>query len=226
MDTFEGDSAAPSSLHRYLYTADDPVDRSDPSGKDFGLDAAIAGAIGNTINAMEANVSSAIIQGIQCEQQGTCKNGTTGALFDLAFTALAATVVIGAIAVVGNLVKQLPLRFSQISAGVRFQEGTGFVFQGETISAVAAKLRTGAASPAAVPVRFIIRGSTRLIVDTRSALALIRAGVVESEWVLVDITGSAEEAAMTKRLAKSGLTDEGTDLIRITGLGQNASNIE
>jgi hypothetical protein len=48
----------------------------------------------------------------------------------------------------------------------------------------------------------------------------MRAGVAESQWVLVDITGSAEEAAMTARLAENGLTNEGTDLIRITGLGQ------
>jgi hypothetical protein len=134
MDTFEGGSADPSSLHNYLYTANDPIDLSDPTGKQFGLDATIAGAIGNTLNAMEANVSNAVVQGLICQQQGTCKNSTVGALFDLAFTSLAATVFIGAVAVGGKIFKQLPLRFSQITASSSFSaEGT---FAGETIGSL------------------------------------------------------------------------------------------
>ena len=35
MDTFEGDPQSPASLHRYLYTGGNPVDRFDPSGRDF-----------------------------------------------------------------------------------------------------------------------------------------------------------------------------------------------
>jgi hypothetical protein len=33
MDTYEGDSQLPSSLHRYLYSSGDPVNRVDPSGR-------------------------------------------------------------------------------------------------------------------------------------------------------------------------------------------------
>jgi RHS repeat-associated protein len=226
MDSYEGDSASPISLHKYLYTGDEPVDRSDPTGRDFGLaDAAIAGAIANTINAIEANVGTSVLQGLQCEQEGTCKSGTTGALFDLAFTAVAATVVIEAFAVAGKVVERLPLRFSQIEASVRFQKGGPFEFQ--TIGAIAAKLRSGFISPSALPVQYIVRGGTRLIVNTRSSLALMRAGVPESAWVLIDMTGDLEvESAITKRLAYNGLTDGGTDVLRITGLGQTASNLQ
>lgn len=32
MDSFEGDSFEPISLHKYLYAGDDPVNRIDPSG--------------------------------------------------------------------------------------------------------------------------------------------------------------------------------------------------
>ncbi len=227
MDSFEGGSADPSSLHKYLYTANDPIDLSDPTGKQFGLDATIAGAIGNTLNAMEANVSNAIVQGLICQQQGTCKNSTVGALFDLAFTSLAATVFIGAVAVGGKIFKQLPLRFSQITASSSFSaEGT---FAGETIGSIAAKLRTGKISPAAVAVQYIVRGGVRLIVNTRSALSLLRAAVPEAAWDLVDVTGNAEaEAALTSRLANNGLAEEGTEVLRITqpGISTNASGLQ
>lgn len=38
MDTFQGRQTDPLSLHRYLYASDDPVNRTDPSGNDDGLD--------------------------------------------------------------------------------------------------------------------------------------------------------------------------------------------
>src|SRR5689334_3901060 len=37
MDTFEGDPESPASLHKYLYTGANPVDRLDPSGNDWDL---------------------------------------------------------------------------------------------------------------------------------------------------------------------------------------------
>jgi RHS repeat-associated protein len=228
MDTDEGDFASPPSLHKYLYAGNDPIDLSDPSGRDFGFaDAAITGAIANTINSINANVGTSVIQGLQCAQQDTCKNATTGALFALAFNALAATFIIGGVAVVGKILKQLPLRFSQITASSSFSaEGT---LAGETIGSVAAKLRTGKISPVAVPVQYIVRGGVRLIVNTRSALALLRGAVPEAAWEFVEVTGNPEaEAALTNRLANNGLTNEGTEVLRITqpGIPTNASGLQ
>jgi RHS repeat-associated protein len=37
MDSFEGNTQDPVSLHKYLYAGNDPIDRIDPSGKDFSL---------------------------------------------------------------------------------------------------------------------------------------------------------------------------------------------
>src|SRR5262249_41055754 len=37
MDTNEGDPQAPPSLHKYLYAGADPIDRVDPSGRDWDL---------------------------------------------------------------------------------------------------------------------------------------------------------------------------------------------
>ena len=56
MDTFEGDPGSPASLHRYLYTGASPVDRTDPSGRDFDL-----GSLSTSIGAVGALASSAFI---------------------------------------------------------------------------------------------------------------------------------------------------------------------
>jgi RHS repeat-associated protein len=45
MDTDEGNSAEPISLHKYLYAGDNPVTHSDPTGKFDMVDMAVAGAI-------------------------------------------------------------------------------------------------------------------------------------------------------------------------------------
>jgi hypothetical protein len=52
MDSYEGNNAGPLSLHKYLYTANNPVNRMDPSGHDpsfslpgFSIMSSIAGAL-------------------------------------------------------------------------------------------------------------------------------------------------------------------------------------
>ena len=52
MDSFEGDRYAPASLHKYLYTAGNPVNKVDPSGLFF-----IDVAIGNLVRATLATLS-------------------------------------------------------------------------------------------------------------------------------------------------------------------------
>ena len=37
MDTYEGNTQDPASLHKYLYAGDDPVNKIDPSGHEFNL---------------------------------------------------------------------------------------------------------------------------------------------------------------------------------------------
>jgi hypothetical protein len=86
-------------------------------------------------------------------------------------------------------------------------------FAGQTISDVAAKLRSGASTAADVPVTVVGDG---LIVNTRSSLALRlrQAGIPQSQWNL--IRGSAQEAAdIAARLSRNGLGPTGTNVIRI-----------
>jgi hypothetical protein len=111
------------------------------------------------------------------------------------------------------------LRFTQTTASPWFSaEGN---FAGQTISDVAAQLRAGTLAASDVPVTVVSDG---LIVNTRSALALMQAGIPQSEWALVE--GSAEvEAQIAQRLINNGLTEAGTDVIRITGSGGNASTL-
>jgi hypothetical protein len=59
MDTYGGDPESPSSLHKYLYTGDNPIDRLDRSGNDFDLES-LATALGvvGTLSAL-SNISVA-----------------------------------------------------------------------------------------------------------------------------------------------------------------------
>jgi RHS repeat-associated protein len=113
------------------------------------------------------------------------------------------------------------LRFSQITASPWFNpEGN---FAGQTISNVAYQLRSGSLSPSDVPVQVV---QNRLIVNTRSSLALMQAGIPQSEWRLIDMTGNvALEAEISARLLRNGLGPAGTDVIRITGSGSNLSTL-
>jgi hypothetical protein len=63
-----------------------------------------------------------------------------------------------------------------------------------------------------------------LIVNTRSSLALSQAGIPQSSWNLIDMTGdSGVMNSITTRLGNNGLTTAGTPVLRITGSGGGAS---
>jgi filamentous hemagglutinin len=114
------------------------------------------------------------------------------------------------------------LNFSQTTASPWFStEGR---FAGSTVSDIASQLRAGTLSPSDVPIQTIkIRGNN-VVINTRSSLALAQAGIPQSQWRIVDMTGdAATEAAIAARLDNNGLTNSGTSTLRITGSGQSAS---
>jgi hypothetical protein len=114
------------------------------------------------------------------------------------------------------------VRFTQTTASPMFSAGGKFA--GRSISQVAYELRSGALRPAEVPVEIIVRNGNRLIVNTRSSLALRQAGIPDAQWNLINRTGVPEvEANITERLARNKLGDEGSEVLRITGSGANAS---
>jgi hypothetical protein len=86
----------------------------------------------------------------------------------------------------------------------------GGTFAGQTIDDVAAGLRSGALAPGDVPIQVIVRDGNTLILNTRSAQALTRAGIPQSDWLTVNMTGNAAaEARLTGQLARNGLDSTG-----------------
>jgi hypothetical protein len=84
----------------------------------------------------------------------------------------------------GTVAAGAGLRFSQTTASAAFSaKGT---FAGETVGSLAEKVRTGAISPADVPVGYVTIDGNNLIVNTRSSLALMRADIPQSSWTLID----------------------------------------
>ncbi|WP_247681890.1 RHS repeat-associated core domain-containing protein [Paenibacillus sp. Marseille-P2973] len=116
-------------------------------------------------------------------------------------------------------------KFTQTTASVNFSKDGKFANM--TNGEVAQKLRNGELQASDLPVEYLMRDGNKLLINTRSSLALKRAGIPESEWTFVNRTGDSYfEIKITERLAKNGLTSAGTDTIRITGAGGKASNLK
>jgi len=94
-------------------------------------------------------------------------------------------------------------------------------FSGLTIDEVAEALRSGRISPADVPVEYIVRGEDTLILNTRSAQALERAGIPRAKWNAVNMTGDpAAEVRLSGQLMRNGLTNKGTPTVTSLGTGK------
>jgi RHS repeat-associated protein len=90
-------------------------------------------------------------------------------------------------------------------------EGT---FAGQTVSDVAAALRSGAMNPGDVPIQYIVRGGQTLILNTRSAQALTQAGIPRAQWNAINMTGNAAaEGRLTQQLLNNNLTSQGTPIV-------------
>ena len=73
-------------------------------------------------------------------------------------------------------------------------------------------------SPKDVPIDLIVRGGNSLILNTRSAQALTRAGIPRSDWMIVNRTGDDFfEGLLSGQLSRNGLDSFGTFGPRSTG---------
>ena len=61
---------------------------------------------------------------------------------------------------------------------------------GQTIDDVAGQLETGALMPGDVPIMVYQQNGYTYILNTRSAIALTRAGIPRSQWFIDDVTGN------------------------------------
>ncbi len=79
-------------------------------------------------------------------------------------------------------------RFAQSSARADFSAGGRLA--GQTIDDVAGALESGALSAADVPIEVVVVNGTTLVLNTRSTVALVQAGVPRVLWNVKDVTGS------------------------------------
>lgn len=117
------------------------------------------------------------------------------------------------------------LRFTQTTASPVFSENG--LFAGKSIGQVADEIRSGVLNPKEIPVEVVRSGDLLLVVNTRSSIALRRAGVSPQEWSMVDRTNNTEIVReISERLSRNKLDINGTDVIRITGGGRGVSVIK
>jgi RHS repeat-associated protein len=107
------------------------------------------------------------------------------------------------------------LRFSQRSAGTRFGIGEGNPFRGMSVADVSDDVASRVLSPNDLPIGFVHRDGTDLIMNTRSTVALQDAGIPMRRWIFVNQTGeAAAEHELTRRLVHNNLRTQGTSTVR------------
>lgn len=89
--------------------------------------------------------------------------------------------------------KAKPAKFGQRAVSPRFstpQHGKGNpLIAGKSIDEVAAQLRNGDLLPSDLPVQYIWVNGEKVVVNNRSATTLSKAGIPQSKWRMVDMTG-------------------------------------
>ena len=196
-DPYSGSNDDPVSLHRYLYASCDPVNRVDPSGRNDGLIGTL-GAIGGLATLVSAELPALETEIPQAEEIATEASPILAE---------------GEQAIVENA-QQVEYKFTQITASIKFSDKGDYA--GKTIGQLATQLRNNLRPVSQVPVEFIERNGIRLIVNTRSYLALLRANINVNFINFINRTGDLDvEAKITERLRVNNLTEEGTDVLRI-----------
>lgn len=85
-------------------------------------------------------------------------------------------------------------------------------------------LKSGAMTTTNVPINIIVRNGQTIILNTRSSVALIEAGIPKSSWHVINRTGDAFfEGELTKQFLRNGFTS-GTNVIRQTGTNIKYTN--
>ena len=136
----------------------------------------------------------------------TLRNAAIGAVAGGLVGKLVGLATKGALGVSGSAA------FAQTSFSRKFSAAGKFA--GQTIDDVANQLRAGTLKPGDVPIEIIVRDGNTLILNTRSAQALQKAGIPRSQWYGLDKTGDAfAEARLTTQLRVSGLSSQGTTTV-------------
>ena len=88
----------------------------------------------------------------------------------------------------------------------------------KTIDDAVSALQSGKLSVADLPIDVITRDGKTLILNTRSSVALTKAGIPRSQWNIVDRTGQQLfEELLDGQLRRNNLTNAGTNVVRESG---------
>jgi len=201
MDPVGFTEANPMSFNRYAYANNNPYKYVDPDGRSPALAESMAwGEAPHAWNAI--------------------KEGTKGGLTAISLFAGGGLGLVGRTAVAGktgiSAAKSGALEganFAQKTYGKTFS-ATG-KFAGQTVDDVASALKSGGLKPSDVPIDFIVRNGSTLILNTRSSQALSKAGIPRSQWNAVNRTGQkGYESRLSDQLRNNKLTDEGISSVR------------
>jgi RHS repeat-associated protein len=195
-------------LNVYGFAGGDPVNHSDP----YGLTCVdwAQWASGECLDEIRRGLAAGIAAG--AERARAIVRHVNHAAGTFAF--LAVTEGTGEVVEAGAILEEAG--FAQRTYSEAFSaEGT---FSGRTIDEVAGALKSGELSTADVPIEYVEREGSRLIVNTRSAQALERAGVPRSQWRAVNQThDAATQARVTRQLQRNRLTNAGTKTVTSSG---------
>ena len=88
----------------------------------------------------------------------------------------------------------------------------------DTLDDLVNAIKDGTINPSAIPVEYIVRDGNVLILNTRTAHVLTKAGIDRTAWNIINKTGNPiSEELLTNPLIHNKLTSLGTDTARMTG---------
>lgn len=160
---------------------------------------------GGFVDATMNNKPSGIVRSVAAS--------TAGALLELPGIMAAGTGITTLGVAGGNGAVLSGARFAQRTASAVFSSDGKFA--GRSVEEVANALRTGNLHPGDVPIEYIVRDGNTLILNTRSAMALEKAGIPRFSWNAINRTGdAAAEARLSGQLGRNGLSSAGIDVVK------------
>jgi hypothetical protein len=193
-DVFEGLLNDSITLHKYLYANANPVNGIDPSGK-FTLGGLLAGISAFSIG---FSLGTFIV------------NPTLDNALILALEIALAPIVIGK-AIQGGVKLS---GYAQKTYNANFSYGGFWDYSlrfGRNISSVddlAKALSSGIVKPSEIAVQYINRNGTNYILNSRTAQALTKAKIPQTQWKLDNVTGvKTFEQSLSARLRRAGLKE-------------------